>query len=81
MLPCRAKSPSSLRGPARNGEDLIGYALPLRNQPTELQEHIQGLQPKQVKLPLTRKPRLQKRQKDRRHHEAVTMMRYWDCWN
>lgn len=38
-VPIRA----AIRKPARNGEDLIGYALPLRNQPTVLQEYIKGL--------------------------------------
>ena len=74
-LPSDVSIRAAIRGPARNGDDLIGYALPLRNQPSELQEHIQGLQPKQVELPLTRKPRLQKRQKDRRprgsHDDAL----------
>ena len=71
-LPSDVAIRAAIRGPARNGNDLIGYALPLRNQPSELQEHIKGLQPQQVKPPrqvelsLTPKPRLQKRQKDRR---------------
>ena len=40
-MPIRA----AIRNAARNGEDLIGYALPLRNQPTALQQHIKGLAP------------------------------------
>ena len=40
-MPIRA----AIRNAARNGEDLIGYALPLRNQPSALQQHIKGLAP------------------------------------
>lgn len=40
LLPSDARIRAAVRGPARNGEDLVGYALPLRNQPTELQVYI-----------------------------------------
>jgi len=46
-VPIRA----AIRKAARNGEDLIGYALPLRNQPSELQRHIKGLTAEQLPLP------------------------------
>lgn len=41
---------AAIRKPARNGEDLIGYALPLANQPSELQAYIKGLSPRQMPL-------------------------------
>jgi hypothetical protein len=46
-LPIRA----AVRGPSRHGDDLIGYALPLRNQPSELQRHINGLTAEQLPPP------------------------------
>lgn len=49
-LPPDANIRAALRRPARNGVDLIGYALPLRNQPSELQAHIQSLQPQQLDI-------------------------------
>jgi hypothetical protein len=42
---------AAVRGPSRRGDDLIAYALPLRNQPTELQRHIKGLTAEQLPLP------------------------------
>jgi hypothetical protein len=42
---------AAVRGPSRRGDDLIAYALPLRNQPSALQAYIKGLQPAQVAPP------------------------------
>ncbi len=46
-VPIRA----AIRKAARNGEDLIAYALPLRNQPSALQKHIRGLTAQQLPMP------------------------------
>jgi hypothetical protein len=42
---------AAVRGPSRRGDDLIAYALPLRNQPSALQAYINSLQPQQLALP------------------------------
>jgi hypothetical protein len=47
LLPSDARIRAAVRGPARNGEDLVGYALPLRNQPSELQAYIREQQGRQ----------------------------------
>lgn len=50
QLPPDTAIRAAIRGPARNGADLIGYALPLRNQPSELQRHMGGV-PQQLEIP------------------------------
>lgn len=46
---------AAIRGPANNGNDLIAWALPLANQPTETQQRIKERKP-EVEVVIEKKP-------------------------
>lgn len=48
LVPADVLIRAAIRGPAQNGSDLIAWALPLGNQPTETQNRIKERQPESV---------------------------------
>ena len=48
LVPADVAIRAAIRGPAQNGSDLIAWALPLANQPSETQNRIKERQPESV---------------------------------